>query len=92
MSETGNTRASLLLRVRNGADREAWQEFVDLYAPLLYRFACKQRLQDADAADIGQDRSRLSIRSSERATRHILDGAVISSSGASGEVWAETAG
>lgn len=32
----------------------AWRQFVDLYGPLVYRFCRKQRLQDADAADVTQ--------------------------------------
>src|SRR4029077_18032019 len=49
------TRASLLLRLRDAGDGDAWREFVDLYAPLVYGYARKQGLQDADAADLCQD-------------------------------------
>ena len=49
------TRASLLVRLRDGADHSAWQEFVDIYSPLIYGFARKRGLQDADAADLMQD-------------------------------------
>jgi RNA polymerase sigma-70 factor (ECF subfamily) len=49
------TRASLLVRLRDPRDEAAWREFVDLYAPLVYGYARKQGLQDADAADLGQD-------------------------------------
>jgi RNA polymerase sigma-70 factor (ECF subfamily) len=49
------TRASLLVRLRDPLDRSAWQEFVTLYAPLVYNFARKQGLQDADAADLTQE-------------------------------------
>jgi RNA polymerase sigma-70 factor (ECF subfamily) len=49
------TRASLLLRLRDPHDGLAWREFVDLYAPLVYGYARKQGLQDADAADLSQD-------------------------------------
>ena len=49
------TRASLLLRLRDRHDQGAWAEFVDLYAPLVYGYARKQGLQDADAADLCQD-------------------------------------
>jgi RNA polymerase sigma factor (sigma-70 family) len=54
MASDGQTRPSLLLRVRDPADGEAWHQFVGLYQPLIYRFARKQRLQDADAADLTQ--------------------------------------
>src|ERR1700739_3822001 len=55
MSDLPLTRASLLLRLRDSQDEEAWREFVDLYAPLVYGYARKQGLQDADAADLSQD-------------------------------------
>jgi RNA polymerase sigma factor (sigma-70 family) len=49
------TRASLLVQLRDGANRAAWQEFVKLYGPVVYGFARKRGLQDADAADLMQD-------------------------------------
>lgn len=49
------TRPSLLLRIRDAQDRDAWLQFVDLYAPLVYRLARRRGLQDADAADLTQD-------------------------------------
>jgi RNA polymerase sigma-70 factor (ECF subfamily) len=54
MDDTPSTRASLLLRVRDPADEEAWRQFVDLYNPLVYRFARGRGLQDADAVDLTQ--------------------------------------
>jgi len=55
MQESPATRASLLVRLRDGGDSEAWQEFVHLYAPIIYGFARKRGLQDADAADLMQE-------------------------------------
>ena len=55
MHESPATRASLLVRLRDGSDGDAWQEFVRLYAPIIYGFARKRGLQDADAADLMQD-------------------------------------
>jgi RNA polymerase sigma-70 factor (ECF subfamily) len=55
MADSPATRASLLVRLRNPRDGGAWAEFVDLYAPLVHRYACKHGLQDADAADLTQD-------------------------------------
>ena len=49
------TRPSLLVRIRDNGDREAWRQFVDLYAPLVYKFARRRGLQDADAADLTQE-------------------------------------
>src|SRR4051812_5813822 len=55
MADIPPTRASLLLRLRDPLDKEAWRHFVDLYAPVVYGYARKQGLQDADASDICQD-------------------------------------
>jgi RNA polymerase sigma factor (sigma-70 family) len=55
MAEIPPTRASLLLRLRDPRDEEAWAQFVDLYAPLVYGHARTQGLQDADAADLCQE-------------------------------------
>jgi RNA polymerase sigma factor (sigma-70 family) len=55
MQESPATRASLLVRLRDTSDGEAWQEFVHLYAPVIYAFARKRGLQDADAADLMQE-------------------------------------
>jgi len=49
------TRASLLVQIRDGANHAAWAEFVNLYGPVVYGFARKRGLQDADAADLMQD-------------------------------------
>jgi RNA polymerase sigma factor (sigma-70 family) len=49
------TRASLLVRIRDGRDQEAWRQFVQVYAPVVYGFARQRGLQDADAADVMQD-------------------------------------
>ncbi len=49
------TRASLLMRLRDHGDHSAWREFVDVYSPVIYGFARKRGLQDADAADLMQD-------------------------------------
>ncbi len=55
MQDSPATRASLLVRLRDADNGPAWQEFVQLYAPVIYRFARKRGLQDADAADVMQD-------------------------------------
>jgi RNA polymerase sigma factor (sigma-70 family) len=54
MADFPPTRASLLVRLRDPKDEAAWRQFVDLYAPLVYGYARKQGLQDADAADLSQ--------------------------------------
>jgi RNA polymerase sigma-70 factor (ECF subfamily) len=55
MPEFPPTRASLLLRLRDPRDADAWRQFVQLYGPVVYGYARKQGLQDADAADLCQD-------------------------------------
>ena len=49
------TRASLLVQIRDVGNHGAWQEFIQLYGPVVYGFARKRGLQDADAADLMQD-------------------------------------
>ena len=49
------TRASLLARLGDQKDRAAWQQFVELYGSLVYGFARRRGLQDADAADLTQE-------------------------------------
>ena len=49
------TQKSLLVRIRDAGDHEAWCRFVDIYGPVLYQYALRQGLQDADAADLVQD-------------------------------------
>src|SRR5580765_1744993 len=55
MSITPSTRASLLLRLRDPQDHEAWVEFVTLYEPVTYRLLRRNGLQDADAQDVMQE-------------------------------------
>jgi RNA polymerase sigma-70 factor (ECF subfamily) len=55
MSDLPTTRASLLVRLRDPGDGEAWRQFVRLYAPVVYAFARRRQLQDADAADLTQE-------------------------------------
>ncbi len=59
MADFPPTRASLLVRLRDARDADAWAHFVQLYAPLVYGYARKQGLQDADAADFCQDVLRI---------------------------------
>src|SRR5882757_8600820 len=55
MTFTPTTRASLLLRLGDVQDHEAWMEFVTLYEPVVYRSLRQHGLQDADARDVMQD-------------------------------------
>ncbi|WP_372895106.1 RNA polymerase sigma factor [Stieleria sp.] len=53
-NEFPDTRASLLVQVQAGDDPKAWDEFVAVYRPILYRLARRRGLQDADAEDLAQ--------------------------------------
>jgi RNA polymerase sigma-70 factor (ECF subfamily) len=66
MAEPPVTRVTLLTRLKDGRDAEAWREFVQLYGPVVYRFARNRGLQDADAADLMQDVMRSVARNAER--------------------------
>jgi RNA polymerase sigma-70 factor (ECF subfamily) len=50
-----NTPASLLMRLRQPAERAAWGEFVRLYTPILYQWAWRLGLRGQDADDLVQE-------------------------------------
>lgn len=54
MNDFPQTRQSLLARVRSPDEHEAWEQFVMLYRPVIYRMARRRGLQDADAQDLAQ--------------------------------------
>ncbi len=49
------TRSTLLVRLRDLSDQAAWDEFLDRYAPRIYGWCRRYRLQEADAADVTQE-------------------------------------
>ena len=55
MTDSPATRQSLLVRLRNPRDGQAWAEFVAIYTPLIDRVARANGLQRADAADLAQE-------------------------------------
>ena len=55
MAISPDTQPSLLVRIREGSDTEAWSHFVEAYTPAVYSFLQKEGLQDADAADLTQE-------------------------------------
>src|SRR5688572_8669122 len=55
MNSPPETRASLIVRLPDQADARAWDEFADVYAPLVYRLARRHGLQPADADDLVQE-------------------------------------
>ena len=52
---TPETRASLLLRIRDPNDGESWRQFGNVYAPIIFRFLTSRGLQEADAGDVTQN-------------------------------------
>ena len=55
-SSASSTSVSLLSRIRGDAsDPEAWREFVQRYAPKIYRWCRQWKLQEADAEDVTQN-------------------------------------
>jgi RNA polymerase sigma-70 factor (ECF subfamily) len=54
MPEFPETSHSLIARVKDLADGEAWTEFLGIYRPVVYRMAVRRGMQDADAQDVTQ--------------------------------------
>lgn len=54
MSDFPTTRISLLMRLRDTDNQDAWVDFVSVYRPVIYRFARQRGLQEADAQDLAQ--------------------------------------
>jgi len=48
------TSESLLIRVSDSKDRAAWERFVAIYRPMVYRIGRRAGLQDSDAEDLAQ--------------------------------------
>ena len=55
MSSGPETRLSLLARLRDPTDQEAWREFAAIYQPLVLRLAVQRGLQHADAQEVAQE-------------------------------------
>ncbi|MBX9628695.1 MAG: sigma-70 family RNA polymerase sigma factor [Gemmataceae bacterium] len=53
--EPTDTRASLLVRLRDPADRVSWGLFAAVYGPLVKGYCRHHGLQDADADDVSQE-------------------------------------
>ena len=55
MTTSSQTRLSLIARLSDREDVEAWDEFTAIYVPLLYRMARQKGLQHADAEELAQE-------------------------------------
>ncbi|MBS0263587.1 MAG: sigma-70 family RNA polymerase sigma factor [Planctomycetes bacterium] len=66
MSSIPETRPSLLVRLRDRADDEAWFAFTEIYRPVIFRLASRRGMQPADADDLVQQVLTLVARSIDR--------------------------
>lgn len=55
MTQFPDTKVTLLANVQSPENREAWEEFVVIYRPVIYRMARRRGMQDADAQDVAQN-------------------------------------
>ena len=55
MTDAPATHPSLLVRLRNRNDEQAWCEFTEIYGPLAFQLAKRRGLQEADAQDLVQE-------------------------------------
>jgi RNA polymerase sigma-70 factor (ECF subfamily) len=55
MTLSPETRASLIRRLHDPRDAQAWREFVAIYEPLILRLVRRRGLQDADAREVAQE-------------------------------------
>jgi RNA polymerase sigma-70 factor (ECF subfamily) len=60
------TRETLIQRLPNAVDVEAWDQFVEIYEPLLFRLARGRGMQPADAEDFVQEVLAAVVRNIER--------------------------
>lgn len=49
------TSSTLLRRIKDPGDQQAWHEFVDRYAPTIYAWCARYGLQTADIEDVCQE-------------------------------------
>lgn len=70
MSAPPDTRSSLIARLANVGDDDAWREFASLYEPFIYRQARRYGLQHADARELVQE---VLIAVSKSLTRFTVD-------------------
>ena len=66
MKQWPETQSGLLMRLPDGADRDAWLQFAATYCPAIYQFAKRRGLQHTDADELVQ---RVSLRVYRAATR-----------------------
>ncbi|HJN10208.1 MAG TPA: sigma-70 family RNA polymerase sigma factor [Pirellulaceae bacterium] len=70
MSIAPDTRSSLIARLADMGDNDAWREFASLYEPFIYRQARQFGLQHADARELVQE---VLVAVSTAVTRFTID-------------------
>lgn len=55
------TSLSLLVRLRDSSDDDAWRDFRDLYGPLIRHWLMRRGVREHDADDVGQDVMQLLV-------------------------------
>lgn len=65
MDNNPDTRISLIARICDSSDHDAWSEFVEIYQPVVHRFVQKYGLQYADTVEITQEVLSSVVRSIE---------------------------
>lgn len=55
MDSTPNTRLTLLEKIKDPRDAQAWDEFTAIYYPLVFEICLRKGLQHADATDVAQE-------------------------------------
>jgi RNA polymerase sigma factor (sigma-70 family) len=55
MNVVPTTRCSLIVRLKDRQDASAWEEFTQLYSPLIGRIARQRGIRECDVAEIVQD-------------------------------------
>jgi len=55
MTAIPETRPSLLLKMRDTRNQQAWTEFLEIYQPLIHRLIRKSGIQEADAGEVTQE-------------------------------------
>lgn len=55
MESNPETRFSLIEKIKNPEDLDAWMEFTAIYQPLIFNICRKKGLQHADATDVTQE-------------------------------------
>jgi RNA polymerase sigma factor (sigma-70 family) len=55
LSSFPDTRASLIVKIADAQNAQAWEEFARLYQPVVYRLARRRGFQHADAEELIQE-------------------------------------